>query len=154
MYKRQLITNNGRLYQRVWFTNDTLEDFFDSGVHTLRLVTTDTQRHREQKTPPAPLHLWEVQRVWYIEFGALQLACTPDLLKRPQNKSKSWQEFFALFVFTNKQENTTFLAICSTILYLPAGKVRHVSFRSQPFPLAGFDHDAFLLRSLFTLPIS
>ena len=38
----------------------------------------DTQRHRELNTPTAPLHLWEGQRVCYIEFGALQLACTPD----------------------------------------------------------------------------
>ena len=77
-------------------------------------VTTDTQRHRELKTPPAPLHLWEGQRVWYIEFGALQLlACTPDLSKRPQNRSKSWHEFFALFAFTNNEKKTTFLAIYS-----------------------------------------
>ena len=63
----------------------------------------DTQRHREPKTPPAPLHLWEGKRIWYIEFGALQLACTPDLSKRPQNKIKSWQEIFPLFACTNKQ---------------------------------------------------
>ena len=36
---------------------------------------TDTQHHRELKTPPAPLRLWEGQRGWYIDFGALQLAC-------------------------------------------------------------------------------
>ena len=83
------MTNNGRLDQRAWFKNDILEDFFETinSVHTLRWVTTDTQRNRELKTPPAPLHLWEGQRVWYIEFGALQLAYTPDLSKRPQNKS-------------------------------------------------------------------
>ena len=63
------------------------------------------------KIPPAPLHLWEGQRVWCIEFGALQLACTPDLSKRPQNKGKSWQENCAWFSFTNKQSKTTFLAI-------------------------------------------
>ena len=70
----------------------------------------DTQRHRELKTRPAPLHLWEGQRVWYIEFGSLQLACTLELSKRPQNKSKSWQENFALFAFANKQKKTAFLA--------------------------------------------
>ena len=91
------------LDQRAWFKNDILEDLFGSGVHTLRRVTTDAQRHRELKTSPAPLHLWEGQRVWYIEFGALQLACTAGLSKRPQNKRKSWQEFFALFAFTSKQ---------------------------------------------------
>ena len=98
-----LITRNGRLDQRAWLKNDVLEDFFESDVHTLRWVTTDTQRHQELKTPPAPLHLWEGRRVWYIEFGALQLACTPDLSKRPQNQSKSWQEDVALFAFTNKR---------------------------------------------------
>ena len=97
------MTNNGRLDQRAWCKNDIVEDFFESGVHTLRWVTTDTQRHRELKTPSAPLHLWEDQRVWYIELDALQLACTLDLSKRPQNKSKSWQEVFPLFAFTNKQ---------------------------------------------------
>ena len=95
------MTNNGRLDQRAWFKNDILEDFCESGVHTLRLVTTGTQRHRELKTTPAPLHLWEGQRIWYIELGALQL--TPDLSKRPQSKSKSCQEKIALFAFTNKQ---------------------------------------------------
>ena len=94
-----LITNNGRLDQRTWFLNDILEEFFGSGVHTLRWVTTDTQRYRELKTPPAPLHLWGGQRVWYIEFGALQLACTPDLSKRPQSKSKCWQDFFCVVCF-------------------------------------------------------
>ena len=47
--------------------------------------------------------MWEGQRVRYVEFGALQLACTPDLSKRPRNKIKRWQENFALFDFTNKQ---------------------------------------------------
>ena len=74
-----------------------MEDCFESGVHTLPWVTTDTQRHRELKTPQAPLYLWED-----IEFGALPLACTRDLSKRPQNKSESWQENFVLFAFTNK----------------------------------------------------
>ena len=74
-------------------------------------MTTDTQRHRGLQTPHAPLHPWEGQCVWYIKFGALQLACTPDVSKRPQNKSKSWQENFALFAFTNKQYKTTFLAM-------------------------------------------
>jgi len=54
-------------------------------------------------TPPAPLHLWEGQRVWYIEFGALQLACTPDLSKRPQNNTKVGKKKNALFASTNKQ---------------------------------------------------
>ena len=45
-----------------------------------------TQYHRELKTPPAPLHLWEGKRVWYVEFVALQLACTPG--KRPKTKVK------------------------------------------------------------------
>ena len=57
------ITSNGRLGQRAWFKNDmkNFEVFFGSlsGVHTLRRVTTDTPRHRERKTPPEPLHLWE-----------------------------------------------------------------------------------------------
>ena len=106
------ITNNGRLDQRLLFKNDILKDYFESGVHTLRWVTTDAQRHRELKTPPEPLHdLWEGQCVWYIEFGALQLACIPDLAKWPQNESKSWQENFALFAFANKQKKTAFLAI-------------------------------------------
>ena len=105
LFTAVLITNNGRLDNGPCIKTDILEFLFESGVHSLRWVTTDTQRHRELKTPPAPLHqiLWEGQRVWYIEFGALQLACTPDLSKRPQNKSKSWQENFALFAFTNKQ---------------------------------------------------
>ena len=97
-----IVTDNGRLDQRAWFKNDILEVFFESGVHTLRRVTTDKQRHRQLKTPPAPLHLWEGQRVWHVEIGAIQLDCTPDLSKRPQNKSKSLQEFFAQFDFTNK----------------------------------------------------
>ena len=118
LFTTVLITNNGHLDQRTWFKNDILEDFLESGVHTLRRVTTDTQRYRELKTPPAPLHLWDVQRVSYVEFGAQQLSCTPDLSKRPQNKSKSWQETIALFSFTNKHYKTTFLAIYSmTICY-------------------------------------
>ena len=108
LFTTVLISNHGRLDQRAWFKNDILEDFFESGVHTLRWVTTDTQRHREIKTLPAPLHLWEGEHVRYIEFGALQLACTPDLSKRPQNKSKSWQENFALFVLliTSKRRHS------------------------------------------------
>ena len=51
------MTSNGRLDQRVWLKNDILEDLFEIGVHTLRRVTTGTQRHREIKTPPAPLNL-------------------------------------------------------------------------------------------------
>ena len=98
------ITNNGRLDQPAWIKNNMLEDWLDeSGVHTLRWVTTDTEGHRDLQTPFAPLHLWEGQRVWYIEFGALQLACTPDLVKRPQSKRKSWQVNCALFALTNKQ---------------------------------------------------
>ena len=89
LFTTALITSNGRLDQRAWFKNDIWEDILSSGVHTLRWVLTDTQRHRELKTLPAALHLWKGQRVWYIEIGALQLACTPDLSKRPQNKSKS-----------------------------------------------------------------
>ena len=81
------MTNNERLDQRAWFLNDISEDFFGSGVHTLRWVTTDTQRHRKLKTPPAPLHLSEGQRVWYIEFSALQLACTPDPFKATANQT-------------------------------------------------------------------
>ena len=106
-----LITSNGRLDQRAWFKNDILEHFFENSAHTLRWVTTDTPRRRERKTPPEPLHLWEGEGVWYIEFGALQLACTSDLSKRPQNKNKSWQEVFVLFAFTNKKSKKTFLAI-------------------------------------------
>ena len=39
------------LDQRAWFKNDILEDLFGSGVHTLRRVTADAQRHRVLKTP-------------------------------------------------------------------------------------------------------
>ena len=97
------MTNNGRLDQRAWCKNDIVEDFFESGVYTLRWVTTDTQRHRELKTPSAPLHLCEGQCVWYVQFDALKLAFTPDLSKRPQNQTKGWQEKNALFASTNKQ---------------------------------------------------
>ena len=102
LFTALLITNNGRLDQRAWFKNGFLEDFW-KWCPNFRWVTTDTQRHRKLNTPPASLHLWEDQRVWYIGFGALQLASTPDLSKRPQNKNKSWQYFFTLFAFTNKQ---------------------------------------------------
>ena len=80
------------------------EDLIESGVHILRLVTTDTQRHWQVKTPCAPQHLWEGQRVWYIEFGALQLACTPDPRKRPPNKVTVGKNLLrCLFSLTNKQ---------------------------------------------------
>ena len=130
-----LITNNGRLDQRVWFKNDILEDFFDSGLHTLRWVTTDTQRHRELKTPPAPLHLWEGQRVWYTQFGALQLACTPDLSKRPRNKSKSRQGNFALFAFTikirSKDDIASYIYIISYGMIHDAAVLRRVNIATQ-----------------------
>ena len=83
-----LITNNGRLDQRTWFLNDILEEFFGSGVHTLRCVTTDTQRYRELKTPPAPLHLRKGQRVWYVYIW-----CSKSSLHTRPFKATSKQKY-------------------------------------------------------------
>ena len=58
-----LTSSNGRLDQRAWFKNDMLEDCFERDVHTLRWASTDTQRHRQIKTPPAAIYLWEGQRI-------------------------------------------------------------------------------------------
>ena len=115
LFTTVLITNNGRLDQRPGLKTIFWNIFWKWCPHFALSYHGYTTPPRTKDTTCTVLHLCEGQRVWYIEFGALQLACTSDLSKRPQNKNKSWQEIFVLFAFTNKS-NKTFLAIYGMIV--------------------------------------